>query len=71
MNDEEAQALAETFLSQQDLKGFKYEFVTVKENELQPDYFGVVFNVFSPENTIIDGPAIFLVNKETKDVSVL
>lgn len=71
LSDIKARQLAEDYLSRQDLKGFRYEFVMIKHNEQRPDVLGVVFNVFTSEGSIIDGPAIFLVDKETKEVTVL
>ncbi|VAW83404.1 hypothetical protein MNBD_GAMMA16-2094 [hydrothermal vent metagenome] len=67
----EARKLVEKYISEQDLRGFKYDFVKVTSSDKNPNEFGVIFNVFSPEDSLIDGPAVFIVDKNTSMVYVL
>lgn len=71
VSDAEAKRLVEDFLAKQDLKGYRYEFVRVNFNNKYPDEYGAVFNVYSPEGSLIDGPAVFIVNKNSRKVRIL
>lgn len=71
LSEESAIELVEKHMSQQDLRGYKYEFLKIETKEHRPEVYGVVYNVYSPEGSIIDGPAVFIVDKETREVRVL
>jgi len=71
LSEAEVKILVEEFLFKQDLRGFRYEFVKVNFDDKYPNEYGAVFNVYSPENSLIDGPAVFIVNKNSKEVHVL
>lgn len=71
ISENEAREVVEKHLSEQDLKGYRYEFVKVSYTKKRPDEYDVVFNIYSPENAIIDGPAVFIVDKNSGEVSVL
>jgi len=71
LSQQEARELVEKYISEQNLHGHKYEFVKVNFDEKSPDEYGVIFNVYSPENSLIDGPAVFIVDKNTSGVHVL
>ncbi len=62
---------AEQFLAGQDLKRHIYRFSHVKSTQRRPDDWGVVFDVYSPENTLVDGPVVVIVNKVTGIVQFL
>ena len=67
----EVKVLVEQFLGQQDLRGYRYEFVKVNFDERYPNEYGAVFNVYTPDNTLIDGPAVFIVDKNSREVRIL
>jgi hypothetical protein len=71
INQLEAKELVEKHLLTQNLRGYRYEFVKVNFIEKKPEEFGVVFNVFTPKNAPIDGPAVFIVDKSTGNIRVL
>lgn len=71
ISENQARELVENHLTEQDLKGFRYEFLKISYDEKHPNEFGVVFNIYTPENSLIDGPAVFIVDKNSGDVSVL
>jgi len=71
LSETEVQNLVEEFLSRQDLKGCRYEFVKANFNDKYPNEYEAVFNVYSPENSLIDGPAVFIVDKSSKKVSIM
>ena len=71
LSELEARELAEKYISEQDLRGYKYEFVKVNFDEKRPHEYGVIFNVYSSENSLIDGPAVFIVDKTTSELHVL
>lgn len=62
---------AERFIARHDLKRHVYRFLNVKSTQRRPDEWGVVFEVYSPENALIDGPVVVIVNKLTGDVKFL
>ena len=64
---DEAQALklAENFLQKQDSRGHTYRISGVRSNEKRPGVYGVIFDVYTPENSLLDGPLVMLVDKRT------
>ena len=60
-----AREMAEQFIARQNLKGHTYKFSGVKFDERWPSEWGVVFDVYSPQNTLIDGPIVIVVDKTT------
>jgi hypothetical protein len=71
LSEVEVKELVEDFLAKQDLKGHRYEFVKVNFDDKYPDEYGAVFNVYTSDDSLIDGPAVFIVDKNSKEVSVL
>jgi hypothetical protein len=67
----EARKLAEDFLSQQDLRGYSYIFSGVTYDDRWPDEWGIVFDVYSPEMSLIDGPVVLVVSKTTGEVRTM
>ena len=62
---------AERFIARHDLKRHVYRFLNVKSTQRRSDEWGVVFEVYSPEDALIDGPVVVIVNKLTGDVKFL
>ena len=58
-----ARELAEQFLGQQDLRGFAYRFSGITFDQRWPGEWSVVFDVYSPDDTLIDGPVVLIVDK--------
>lgn len=51
-----------------DLKGYRYEYVGTSFDDKWPDEWGVVFDVYTPNGNLMDGPVVFVVEKETGHV---
>lgn len=66
-----ARELAEKFLEKQDGQGHAYKFVTVKSSERHLESYGVIFDVYTPKNDLLDGPIVMLVDKQTGEVCLL
>lgn len=60
-----ARETAEQFIDRQNLRGHTYKFASVKFDERWPSEWGVVFDVYSPQNTLIDGPIVILVDRNS------
>lgn len=71
ISENQARELVEAHLRQRDLKGFRYEFVKVSLTEKRPNEYGVVYNIYAADNSIIDGPAVFIVDKSSGEVGFL
>lgn len=69
IDQSKARELAEQHLAKQDLRGFSYQFSGVTFSEKWPNEWSVVFNVFSSEKTLIDGPLVLIVDQKTGEVS--
>ncbi len=66
MTDDDATALAVAFVSGQDLRGWRYAPAGVTHTH--PGVAAVIFETFSPEGNLVDGPAIVLVDVATRGV---
>lgn len=66
-----AREMAEQFIARQDLKGHKYKFVGVKFNERRPSEWGVVFDVYTLQDSLLDGPVVILVDRTSGATRVL
>ena len=66
-----ARAMAEKFISYQNLRGYTYRFASVKFDDRWPDEWGVVFDVYSPQNALIDGPIVILVDKNSGETRAM
>ena len=62
---EQAKDLAISYVGGLDLRGYRYEFVGISFNEKWSDEWGAVFDVYTPNGNLIDGPVIFVVEKST------
>lgn len=63
LSEAEIKSLVENFFKQ-NLRGHRYEFVKVNFDDKYPNEYGAVFNVYSPKNSLIDGPAFFIYDKK-------
>lgn len=71
LSEAEVKGLVEDFLKKQDLKGHRYKFVKVNFDDKHPDEYSAVFNIYTPDDSLIDGPAVFVVDRNSKEVRVL
>jgi hypothetical protein len=62
---EQAKELAVAHVGTLDLKGYRYEYVGTSFDANWPDEWGVVFDVHTPDGHLMDGPVVFVVEKET------
>jgi len=66
---EQAQELAVAHVGTLNLRGYRYEYVGTSFDAEWPDEWGVVFDVYTPDGHLMDGPVIFAVEKETGRVT--
>lgn len=62
----EAEEKARVFIDaipRRDMKGWRYKFVGVVNKDPTRDWWGVVFDTFSPEGDFVDGPVIVAVRR--------
>ncbi|GAC1034697.1 hypothetical protein thsps21_55260 [Pseudomonas sp. No.21] len=62
---ERAKELAVSYVDSLDLRGYRYEFAGISFNEKSPDEWSAVFDVYSPSGSLVDGPAVFVVEKDS------
>lgn len=67
MNPEQARTIAESFLSTQEMRGYKAVFVEARARPRWPNEIAVVFDIFSSTGGLLDGPMIVIVDKATKE----
>lgn len=65
MTREQAKELAIAYVRNMELKGYRYEYVGTSFDANWPDEWGVVFDVYMPGGSLMDGPVVFVVEKET------
>ncbi|WIA58334.1 hypothetical protein N6H05_11235 [Sphingobium sp. WTD-1] len=65
---EDAMSLAKSYLSRQDLKGWRFEVAEAQRHPTDAANWSVIVDRFSPEGGLVDGPQILIVNGETGDV---
>lgn len=65
---EQAKALAEDYIAEQDLKGWRFEVAELHRAGADPDSWTIIVDRFSPEGGIVDGPQILIVNGSTGKV---
>jgi hypothetical protein len=65
ISKEQAKELAIAHVRSLDLRGFRYEFVGVSFDEKWSDEWGAVFDVYTPAGNLMDGPVVFVVEKDT------
>lgn len=67
MNIEDARMIAESFIALQEMRGHKVTFVEARNLPKWPNEWSVIFDLYSPEGNLIDGPIIVIVNKITRN----
>lgn len=60
-----AKELEVSYVESLDLRGYRYEFVGTSFNEAWPDEWAAVFDVYSPGGNLVDGPVVFVVEKDS------
>jgi hypothetical protein len=61
----EVKEIALRFVSEQDLHGFKMEFVETNKRVRYPDEWVAVFDVYSAKGELIDGPSLIIIDEKT------
>lgn len=65
-NQNEAQRIAIEYIASFDeaeMKGWNYRFAEMSREGLKNGFWGAVFDVYSPEGTVVDGPLVVLVRE--------
>lgn len=65
ISKDKAKELAIEHVMKLDLRGYKYSFVGISFDEKWPGEWGVIFDVYTPSGNLMDGPVIFVVEKDT------
>lgn len=65
ISKDEAKTLALAYVNSLDLKGYRYEFIGISSNEKYPNEWGAVFDVYTPGGNLMDGPVVFVVEKDS------
>jgi hypothetical protein len=68
---EQVREIAEQFVAAQDNKGFTLKFVSAKKNDRGPGNWSAIFDVFTPQGSLLDGPVVVIVNEESKQAHYL
>jgi hypothetical protein len=68
-DEERARVLAEIYVQGLNLRGWEYRFVGVKPDA--DGTWGAVFDTYSPEGNLCDGPVVFVVDLESATVQGL
>ncbi len=71
LSEMEVKGLVDNFLSKQDLRGFRYEFLKVSVDEKYQGEVSAIYNVFTPEDSLVDGPAVLIIDENSKAVRFL
>lgn len=62
---EEAKEIALAHIAELDLKGYRYEFAGISSSKNWPDEWGAVFDVYSPSGSLVDGPVVLVIEKNS------
>ncbi len=65
---DKARELAIAHVQTLELRGFRYEFVGISSSESRENEWGAIFDVFTPSGNLMDGPAVFVIDKRTGQV---
>lgn len=69
MREEDARAIAATFVASLDTRGYRYELAEARRGDRLE--WCVSFDVFSPVGHLIDGPMVVLVDERTRKARLL
>lgn len=61
ISSDEARQLALNYVNSLDLKGFEYRLVSISYEKNWPNEWGVIFDVYTPEGSLMDGPLVLVV----------
>ena len=65
ISKEQAERLALAYVESLDMKGWRYEFVGITSPRNWPDEWSAVFDVYTPNGNLMDGPVVFMVERRT------
>lgn len=65
ISKEQAKDLAIAYVNSLDLRGYRYEFSGISFDKNWPNEWGAVFDVYTPQGHLMDGPVVFVVEKDT------
>jgi len=65
MTEAEAIEIAENYLRTKEMRGFRAVVAGARKNERVPDQWSVLFSLFTPEDFLLDGPMIIVVDEKT------
>ena len=71
MDANQAQSIAEKLVATQDNRGFRLKFAEARKDERWPGEWSVVFDVFNPNGSLMDGPVVVIVNEQTREARYL
>nr|WP_321361625.1 hypothetical protein [uncultured Hyphomonas sp.] len=71
MTEAEARAAADRFLEDQDKKGHRMVFIEAKRSLRHPGEWNVIYDLFSPQGTLIDGPVIVIVDEQDAEAHLM
>ena len=62
INENDIKKIAEDFLFSQPSNGFNFKYAGMRQSEKDKNIISIVFDVFSEDNFIFDGPIIIFYN---------
>lgn len=68
VSQDQALQFASAFISQQDLKGWRFDVAEAHRAAIDSNNWTVIVDRFSPEGGLVDGPQILIVSGETGEV---
>lgn len=71
MTEDEARAAADSLLETMDKKGHEMTFVEAKPRIRYPGEWSVIYDVFSPQGTLIDGPIVVIVDESSAEARLM
>jgi|EndMetStandDraft_4_1072995.scaffolds.fasta_scaffold691136_1 hypothetical protein len=63
MTEDDARAAAELLIKNSEMRGYTAKFAEVLTHPRFPNEYSVVFDVYTPEGNIFDGPLIVIVDQ--------
>lgn len=71
MTEDEARAAADSLLETMDKKGHGIAFVEAKPSTRYPGEWNVIYDLFSPQGTLIDGPVVIIVDENSAEARLM
>jgi hypothetical protein len=66
VTSEEARAIAEQFVACLDMRGFAVSYVETRKDDRRPGEWATIFDVYSAQGTLVDGPMVIIVDEKTR-----